>query len=894
MGIVTLVSLIPLALTLYFVDLAGRVLDGEHISASYAWVDSLDANLDFSLDGLSLVFVLLICGIGALVFIYAGGYLKGHPQLGRFYLYITLFMFSMVGVVAADNVILLFVFWELTSLTSFLLIGFNHTATASQNAARQAFIVTAAGGLALLAGLVLLGIITDTWTLSAYAEQAAFIQDHEFYLPILILILLGAFSKSAQFPFHFWLPGAMEAPTPVSAYLHSATMVKAGIYLLARLSPSLGGSDAWTILVTGVGGITMLMGGYIAWQQTDLKRILAYTTIGALGIITFLLGIGSGLAVKAAILFIVTHALYKAALFMVAGAIDHETGTRDIQQLGGLGRLMPFSALAAAVAALSMAGLPPLLGFIAKEVIYEATQEAENIPVILLTVAAIVGNLFNVAAAGMVAWRPFWGTAVEFVKTPHEAPLMMWIGPVILGIGSVAAGLFSHQLVEPLLEEAVAATYGAPYKVKLGLWHGFNLSLLLSVITVAGGVAFFLLIERLRPLGASAARVTDPIGPQRLYDGLMSGVVGVGELQNSLIFRTYLRYYIRIIMITASIALIGVMALEADFSSITLSPDTPRYFELGVAGLIIAAAIAVTFIPRRLAAVAALGVVGYGVAVIFIMFGAPDLAMTQFAIETLTVVLFVLAIYRLPRFKPLSERGTRLRDAVIAITAGGIMTTLVLIITSSEPPDLRVTRFFARMSYLQAKGQNVVNVILVDFRGIDTMGEITVLSIAAIGVYALLKLNLSDSEDSNPSAENRKPMRSLVLQTATRYLIPLMLMFSVFLLLAGHNAPGGGFVGGLLAAAAFSLYAIAHGFDTARDTLRIPPRRLIGGGLLLALGSGLFSIALDYPFMTGQWDDTLLPAIGKLGTPVLFDTGVYLVVIGVTLLVVFSLAEVED
>ncbi|NDJ84504.1 MAG: putative monovalent cation/H+ antiporter subunit A [Chloroflexi bacterium] len=740
------IGLYPLGVTAYFAYQLQTILDGKHRTVSYQWAPSLDVNLAFSLDGLSILFALIISGIGTFVFIYAGGYLHGKPQLGRFYSYLLIFMAAMLGLVLADNIIALFVFWELTSISSYLLIGFYYDKKDSREAAKTALIVTGAGGLAMLAGLVLLGLSAGTWEVSEMMAHAKAIQADEFYTAALILIVVGAFSKSAQFPFHFWLPGAMAAPAPVSAYLHSATMVKAGIYLLARLHPVLGGTDEWSVLVAGGGGLTMLVGGYLAWQQTDIKRILAYSTVSALGILVFLLGIGSGLAVKGAMTFLIVHSLYKGALFLVGGTIDHETGSRDILQLGGLGKALPLTAIGAGLAAFSMAGLPPLIGFISKEIIYEATLEAKDLPVILLTGAALLGNLFNVTAAGMVAIRPFFGATTETPKHPHEAPLSMWIGPLFLGILSLGFGLFSIQLLEPLLEHTVAVVYGKTYEVHLGLWHGFTTMLLLSAITIAGGIVLYLLIDVLRS-PVSDFRLAAWLSPERGYHLLMDGILGIATFQTQLINRGHLRYFIRIVVVTFAGLIIYVLARDADFSDVLRWPDV-RFYEAAIAVMIAVAALAVVQARSRLVAVAALGVVGYGVALLFILFGAPDLAMTQFEIETLTVILFVLVLYRLPKFRAFSTLGTRIRDSIIAVTAGAIMTTLVLIITS-EPLQSRLTPFFAENSYTEAKGRNVVNVILVDFRGFDTMGEVTVLAVAAIGVFALLKLNLHTDGDPN-------------------------------------------------------------------------------------------------------------------------------------------------
>lgn len=739
-----LIALLPLGLFLYFSSLLPQLVDGEVFTASYEWVPTLDVSLAFYLDGLSLVFILLITGIGAVVVMYAGAYLADDPQLDVFYMYILVFMASMLGVVLADNLITLFVFWELTSISSYLLIGYKHEKAASRTAALQALLVTGSGGLALLAGLIVLGTIAGDYQISALAASADQIQADSLYAGALVLILLGAFTKSAQFPFHFWLPGAMEAPTPVSAYLHSATMVKAGVYLLARLQPALGGTAEWITLVTGVGALTLLVGAFLSWQQRDLKRILAYSTVGALGMLVMLLGIDNELAAKGAIVLLIAHSLYKGALFLVAGIIDHETGTRDVMLLGGLARKMPVTALAAILAASSMAGLPPLLGFISKEVLYEATLEMDSLAW-LVTGVALVGNVFMVAASGLVAIRPFFGAEGHPPKRPHEAPLAMWIGPLLLGILGLAAGALPSLTAEHLVGPATKAVLQESYKVKLVLYKGVNAMLILSAITIASGAAVYAWREMLHGwLGRLDVGIQ--VGPARGYRILVDGLPGTAAAITKVLQNGYLRYYLMTI-IAVTVSLVGYVVLSRlDMGRAWRTPDV-RFYELLIAAIILLAALMVTLTQSRMTAVAGLGVVGYSIALLYMMHGAPDLAMTQFAIETLTVVLFVLVIYRLPRFVNFSSGRARLRDALFALTAGGMMTLLVLLITA-DPLTSKLTPYFAENSYPLANGRNIVNVILVDFRQLDTFGEIVVLTVASIGVYSLLKLRLMRHDES--------------------------------------------------------------------------------------------------------------------------------------------------
>jgi len=736
------VALIPAALFVFLLVLAPEIVSGNTLSLSFPWVPSLGVEFSLYVDGLSLVFGLIITLIGALVVLYAGAYLAGNEQIKRFYLYILIFMLAMLGVVFSRNLITLFVFWELTSISSYLLIGFYHEKEASRKAALQALLVTAGGGLLLLVGILLLGLVSNSYDVQVLQYQAALIQGSPLYGAILILILLGAFTKSAQFPFHFWLPGAMEAPAPVSAYLHSATMVKAGIYLIARLTPVLGGTSLWMGLIVTVGGITMLLGAWMALGQTDLKRILAYSTVSVLGMLTFLLGLGNTLAVKAAMVLLIAHALYKGTLFLAAGSVDHETGTRDILHLGGLRRLMPLTAAVVALAALSQAGIPPLLGFISKELLYEVALETEPY-VLIFTVLALLTSVLLVTAAALVALRPFWGKLVDTPKKAHEAPWQMSFGPLVLVGLSLIFGLFPGWTGSTLVAPAVSAVMGETVKVKLALWHGITPMLILSLVTIGLGILFYLIQNRARTF-VQRLDFGSQIGPAKLYQISLQGLDRLSEFQTRYIQNGSLPNYMLTVVIFA-VFLIGVFLIRGtDWSILSASWDRDlRLYEIIFPVIILVATISVVRTQSRLTAVAALGAVGFSVAMIYILYGAPDLAMTQFAIETLTVILFVLVLYRLPRFTSYSRQISRFRDAVVAILAGAMMTLLVLAVTST-PLVSRLSPYFSENSYLLAKGRNIVNVILVDFRGIDTLGEITVLAVAAIGVFALMKLKAEE------------------------------------------------------------------------------------------------------------------------------------------------------
>jgi NADH:ubiquinone oxidoreductase subunit 5 (chain L)/Multisubunit Na+/H+ antiporter, MnhA subunit len=551
-----LYGLLPAAITGTLATLVGRVAAGETLRVSYAWVPGLNVNLSFYVDGLSLFFALLITGIGTLIYVYAGGYLKGHHHLGRFFSYLSMFMAAMVGLVLADNLITFYIFFELTSFASFVLIGFNHDEAPSRRAAWQALLVTKAGGLALLVGFILMQQATGTFQISAILESGDVIRQHSFYLPIVLLVLAGAFTKSAQFPFYFWLPNAMEAPTPVSAYLHSATMVKAGIYVMARFHPVLSGTDLWMWIVGGVGALTMVLSAWLALQYTDMKAILAYTTIMALGLLTMLLGLGTEVAVEACMVFILVHAFYKAALFMVAGAIDHEVHVRDITKLGGLRHRMPVTGVAAGLAALSMAGIPPFFGFVGKELIYEAATHFDPATVAVTTVS-VLANVALVASAGLLVIRPFFGELNDVTEHAHRPEAGLWFGPVVLSVFSVGLGLAPWLLDAAFLGPSAGAVLGASIEPHLALWHGFTLELGLSAVTVAAGVGTYLAWTALRTnAGFQQLERWLGTGLDHGYDHVVDGLLGMGRWQTNVLQSGVLRRYLSTVLVT-TIGLVG-------------------------------------------------------------------------------------------------------------------------------------------------------------------------------------------------------------------------------------------------------------------------------------------------------------------------------------------------
>lgn len=734
-----LCPLLPLALFAALLTVIGPVAAGKPIIVSLPWLPSLDISFSLYLDGLGMLFALLVTGIGFLVFLYTPAYMGKKRGQGQLSAWLFAFMAAMLGTILAGNLITLFVFWELTGFCSYMLIGFEHEKESSRAAALQALLITGAGGLTLLAGLILLGQAAGTMDIPAILADGDLVRGHTLYVPILLLILAGAFTKSAQFPFHFWLPNAMAAPTPVSAYLHSATMVKLGVFLLARFSPVLGGTEVWLYTVSIVGALTMMIGAAYSILEHDLKRILAWSTVSALGCLTLLLGMGTPAAVTAAMLFLLTHALYKSSLFLVAGGVDHGTGSRDVRTLGELAPMMPWLATAALLAALSMAGLPPLFGFISKEMIYGASLDASLLSRIT-TGLFLAANALTVTVAVVAGLLPFFKKSQPSPLPLHHLPAAIWLAPLVPAAMGLLLGLFPGPAAAFLISPAIFAITAAPVTLSLGLWHGFNLELLLSGATLALGLLVVLYRRRLVTL-LDTGKNGAPPAPGRWYETTLDILMRTARLQTSLLQNGRLRYYLMALIFVA-MGLMGLTFMESGGVPNNLPLPSGYLHEWLAAGIILAGALAVTMTDSRLGAVAALGTVGYGVSLVYIIYGAPDLAMTQFCIETLSIVLFVLVLYRLPLFALLSTPAVRLRDALMAAAIGGLMSLLMLYVIS-QPLVPHVSEFFLTNSLTAAHGRNVVNVILVDFRALDTLGEITVLAVAALGVFGLLKQNRS-------------------------------------------------------------------------------------------------------------------------------------------------------
>ncbi|MEO1129273.1 MAG: hydrogen gas-evolving membrane-bound hydrogenase subunit E [Planctomycetota bacterium] len=727
-----------------FLSMAPDVVAGDARAEAWPWIAELGISLSFRVDGLALIFALLICFVGGIVLLYASSYLAGNPRIGSFFAILIGFMASMLGLVVADNLILMFIFWELTSVTSFLLIGFGHERPSARRAAVQALLVTGLGGLALLAGVVMLGLAAGTFELSELADAG--LPGHGLYVPIAILILIGCFSKSAIFPLHFWLPNAMEAPSPVSALLHSSTMVKAGVYLIARLHPSMGGTALWDDALIIFGGFTMVYAAFVATRQSTLKSVLAYSTVSSLGVLVMLIGLG---AAKAAAAYLLAHALFKACLFLVAGTITQVTGEKNPARLHGLFRVMPIVATASLLGALSFAGMFPFAGFVGKELALKAGLAHPEFAT-AATITTVVGAIFTVMAAIIVGIGPLFGPRLADSGDLPRVSWRQWSGPLLLAILGVMTALVPTVTIQPLVLSAVSSITGAPYpnevKLQAGelLWPPSSATALSALVLTLGTALYFgrAIYARILRLPSWATGLT----ADRAYDAAISALGTTSTLATRFIQSGYLHVYVRATLVAMVVlvtpALVRANALELTGQSVSL-------MDVVVATAIVCCAVAVVFLSHALAAVAVLGGVGFVMALIFVLYGVPDVAMTQFAVETLIVVIFVLVIYHLPRLSRLTSGPRRAMDAVVALGFGLVMGALALIASAQLVADPASTEH-AALSVPGGYGRNVINVILVDFRALDTMGEIFVVGIAAIGVYTLLRPPVRSNERTSP------------------------------------------------------------------------------------------------------------------------------------------------
>ena len=860
------------------------------------WLPEWGLDLALRLDGLGLLFALLILGIGLLIVLYAAYYLPKYDRLGLFYAELLAFAGGMLGVVLAENMIMMLVFWEITSLTSFLLIAYKYENTDARIAARMALAVTGGGGLALLAGILLLGNIAGSFELTEVLARGDAIRAHPLYPVMLVMILLGAFTKSGQFPFHFWLPNAMAAPTPVSAYLHSATMVKAGVFLLARLYPALSGTDLWLVLVGTTGAVTFAYGAYVALLKHDFKGLLAYSTISHLGLITLLLGLNTSMSAVAAVFHIINHAIFKASLFMAAGIIDHECGTRDMRRINGMFKYMPWTATLGIVAAGSMAGVPLLNGFLSKEMFFTETvthPAFQGYASWVLPAFATIAGMLSVAYSARFVHDVFFnGEPIDLPKSPHEPPRWMRLPVEILVALVLLVGLLPQFAVGPLLRVAAGALLpaGVP-EFKLAVWHGFNLPLVMSILAFALGIAHYVNRQHLFSLHERfSPKITSPVAFERVYRDAgrfatwLLGIVDNGSLQ---------RYLALFITFVLALALWAWRGIPAQSLSGPL-PQTP------VDAAVLAAFAAVVFgcvgtlvwHRHRLVAIVFLSVVGLVTSLAFIRLQAPDLALTQLSVEVVTIVLLLLALRFLPgETPPASSTARKLRDGALALS-GGLGVTVLAYAMLTRPFET-ISGYHLAQSLPGGGGTNVVNVILVDFRGFDTLGEIAVLAMAALGLHALLDgVRLRPHAASATSEADRHP---IMLAQLMRLLLPLALAVSVYIFLRGHNLPGGGFIAGLIAAVALMLQYLASGIDFAAARLRIDYVRMLGAGLAIATATGLASWLTGHPFLTSTFGYVHPPIIDKfeLASAMAFDLGVFLVVVASVLLALSELGTLS-
>ncbi len=924
----TLAGIIALVCTVQAAMLFPEVADGGVIRQELVWLPALGLNFVVRMDGFAWMFSMLVLGIGSLVVLYARYYMSPADPVPRFFSFLLAFMGAMSGVVLSGNIIQLVFFWELTSLFSFLLIGYWHHRKDARRGARMALTVTGTGGLCMFAGMLILGHIVGSYDLENVLAAGEQVRSHELYTPMLVLILLGALSKSAQFPFHFWLPHAMAAPTPVSSYLHSATMVKAGVFLMARLWPVLSGTDQWFWIVGGAGVATLLLGGFLAMFQRDLKGLLAYSTISHLGLITLMLGLNSTLAAVAAVFHIMNHATFKASLFMATGIVDHESGTRDMNRLSGLRKMMPITATLACVASAAMAGVPLLNGFLSKEMFFAETVfvDADHWVRVALPLAATIAGMFSVAYSLCFTVDVFFGPkATDLPRKPHEPPHWMRVPVELLVLICLLVGIFPAWTVGAFLNAAALPVVGGnlPY-FSLAVWHGINTPLIMSIVALLGGVVLYMALRWLRKqevLGDEAP-LFSRIDGQRVFENLLARTTLLARDTRRLLNTQRLQWQMLWLVLIALLA--GTLPLW--LQGLTIGhranlPLSPAFVLLWVIGCACALGAAWKAKYHRMAALIMLGGSGLCTCITFLWFSAPDLALTQLVVEVVTTVLILLGLRWLPKrdknlqapalSTDLTVRARRLRDLLIALAAGGGVGWLAFTMMSRPFPESTST-FFLERALSEGGGTNVVNVMLVDFRGFDTFGEIVVLGIVALTVYALLRrfrparetMDLPEQQRYIPgdlqtdlvnprNAADTAVGYLMVPAVLVRLLLPFATMVSIYLFIRGHNEPGGGFVAGLVFSVALLLQYIISGTQWVEAHMPLYPRRWIGLGLLFALLTGLGAITAGYPFLTSHTFHFSLPWIGQihLASATFFDIGVFTLVVGSTLLILTAIAH---
>ncbi len=919
-GLVALVGTVQVAL------MYPQIAHGGVIREEFLWLPSLGLNLVLRMDGFAWLFSLLVLGIGTLVSLYARYYMSPQDPVPRFFAFFLAFMGAMLGLVISGNLIQIVFFWELTSLFSFLLIGYWHHRADARRGAYMALMVTGAGGLCLLAGVLLLGHVVGSYDLDKVLAAGEQIRSHALYPILLPLILLGALTKSAQFPFHFWLPHAMAAPTPVSAYLHSATMVKAGVFLLARLWPVLSGSEEWFWIVGGAGACTLLLGAFAAMFQNDLKGLLAYSTISHLGLITLLLGLNSPLAAVAAVFHILNHATFKASLFMAAGIIDHESGTRDIRRLSGLFRLIPFTATLAMVASASMAGVPLMNGFLSKEMFFAETvfiSSSAWIETTLPVIATLAGT-FSVAYALRFTVDVFFGPpATDLPHTPHEPPRWMRAPVELLVLTCLVVGMFPAQSVGPLLAAAALPVVGGTLpEYSLAIWHGWNAPLIMSLVAMTGGVLLYLLLRNQLKLGRfPQPPLIERFNGKRLFErGQVLLMRMARRIERTLTTRRLQKQLFMLVLAALLAGLLPMLQSGLTWGDRPKIPGSGVFVMLWVIAIACALGAAWQAKYHRLAALTMVSVCGLMTCITFVWFSAPDLALTQLVVEVVTTVLILLGLRWLPRriegVSPLpgsQERARlrRLRDLILAVMVGAGMALLSYAMLTRPTPNI-ISSFYLSRALPEGGGSNVVNVMLVDFRGFDTLGEVTVLVAVALAVFALLRRFRPPRESMQLPAQQRllapdvvtdlvNPRQAadtalgfmMVPAALVRLLLPIALVVSMYLFMRGHNQPGGGFVAGLVMSVAFILQYMVAGTQWVEAQMSLRPLRWMGTGLLCATLTGGGAMLLGYPFLTTHTAHLHLPVLGDIhfASALFFDVGIFTVVVGSTLLILTALAH---
>ena len=908
-----ILALVPLAGFIWVVKLFvdGVFSDGGEVLATFVWMPSTNLNLEFRLDALAGLFSLIILGVGALVLFYCWGYFDSNPRrLAKFGFELSAFATAMYGLVISDNFLLMYVFWELTSILSYMLVSYYGERATSRRAAMQALMVTTMGGLAMLVGINLLGFKAGIWRMSE-VSQIADIENTPAISAAIVLMMLGALTKSAQAPWHFWLPGAMAAPTPVSAYLHSAAMVKAGIYLVARLAPDLSAVNTWHLVVLSTGGFTMLLGGWMALKQRDLKLVLAYGTVSQLGFIITVIGVGSREAAMAGLAITFAHSMFKAALFMIVGAIDHTTGTRDIHELSGLGKKQPWLTALAVISAASMAGIPPLFGFVAKEAALDALLHEElltGMPGRITLVVLVVGSILTMAYSLYFLFGAF-ASKREHNREPSEAVLGMhrvgpklWLSPAVLTAGTVAFGIVPAVLSRPI-NEYLNVRFPDVDGSQLALWHGFNIPLALSgVIITAGAIMFWQrdLVEKAqfdRPALGSANELWDNI-LHTLHRWSLK--LTASTQRGSLAINLAVIFFVLMVVPLAAL----ILGASNNIRMIVWDNVWQGLIVIIMAGM----AFFATLQRNRLSGVVMVGLTGYCLAMIFVLHGAPDLALTQALVETIVMVVFMLVLRKMPTEVEPRNDDNRVR-AWLSIGTGVSVVTVAMTAMSARVAE-PISKTMPELAYEIGHGRNTVNVLLVDLRAADTFGEITVLVIAATGVASLIfGTGRFDPSSRRPTLQTTKARwlasgvndetaqnRSLMVEVVTRLLFPSMMLLSAYFFFSGHNAPGGGFAGGLVAALALTLRYLAGGRKEIEATLPVHPGKVLGVGILLSASAAIVPMFFGYAPLTTDYATFTLPLIGEFDVPsaLIFDAGVYVIVVGLIMHVLASMGAHLD